>query len=318
LIGAHIDHLGNGRSSNSLARANETTLIHFGADDNASGVAAMLEIAEFFARQQREGKLNLQRDVLFAAWSGEELGLQGSQHFVETWQAAATRGSNGAEGKNNAKIIAALNMDMVGRYEGTLILQGIGSSNYWRKIVQKLNLTTRLNLKLSDDTSLPTDASSFYRAGIPILSAFTGSHQDYHTPRDTPEKLKYPEAARIAKFMGLVAVNLATEAEVPDYKENKSAGPTQPRGNMRAYVGSIPDYAGDAVGVLLSGVSEGSPAEKAGVKGGDVIVEFSGKKIENIYDYVYALEGIKPGVETSIVVQRDGQRVELKITPVRR
>ncbi|MEQ1904788.1 MAG: M20/M25/M40 family metallo-hydrolase [Pirellulaceae bacterium] len=319
IIGAHIDHLGSGRSSGSLARDNETSMVHFGADDNASGVAAMLEIAENMAAAKKSGKLNLKRDVLFAAWSGEELGLHGSQHFVESFDSKSPSASNGSAPKLNLypKLVACLNMDMVGRYDGTLILQGIGSADYWKKAAQK-NAVTQLNLKLSNDTSLPTDASSFYRAGVPILSAFTGSHKDYHTPRDTPEKLNYVEAAKIAKLMGLIANSLATGEEVPVYKAQTEKAETAPRASMRAYVGSIPDYAGDVKGVLLSGVTESSPAAKAGLQGGDIVVEFGGRKVENIYDYTYAIDGLKPGTETTIVVMRKDERLELKITPGRR
>jgi Zn-dependent M28 family amino/carboxypeptidase len=344
LVGAHIDHLGSGRSGSSLARDDESTYIHFGADDNASGVAAMLEIAEYLAKQKKAGKLSLQRDVIFAGWSGEELGLIGSQHFVQSVQrqlsktestASANRTQTAnphasaanesatveAKGRPNIAIYpaigACLNMDMVGRYDGKLILQGIGSSGYWTKAAEK-NATIGLNLKLSNDTNLPTDASSFYRAGVPILSAFTGSHTDYHTPRDTPEKLNYEDAARIAKLMGLIARSLATEKELPNYLESKGEVAVQPRANMRAYLGSLPEYGADVKGVLLGSVTKDSPIEKAGVKGGDVIVELGGRKVESVQEYVFAIEALKIGQETSVVVMRDDQRIELKVTPGRR
>jgi hypothetical protein len=312
VVGAHVDHLGTGRSSSSLARNDETTMVHFGADDNASGVAAMLEIAEHLARLKAEGGLPMKRDIVFAAWSGEELGLQGSQYFIKSIEKGLNKESAYPE------IAACLNMDMVGRYDGTLILQGIGSSDYWKKATQK-NAATRLNLKLSNDTSLPTDASSFYQAGVPILSAFTGSHKDYHTPRDTPEKLKYEEASRIARLMGLITQSLVSDSEPPAYRENKeSQSAAAPRANMRAFVGTVPDYAGGVTGVLLSGTVEGSPAESAGIKSGDIVVELAGRKIENIQEYAVVLGALKPDVQTTIVVERDGERVELKLTPGRR
>ncbi|MEZ6097120.1 MAG: M20/M25/M40 family metallo-hydrolase [Pirellulaceae bacterium] len=316
VVGAHVDHLGNGRSSNSLARGDEETLIHFGADDNASGVAAMLEIAEQMAQMKKDGKIDAKRDVIFAAWSGEELGLQGSQFFVESFE--KTKGDE----KPNLypEIAAALNMDMVGRYDGKLILQGIGSSpEYWKKAAGK-NSVTRLNLSLSDDTTLPTDASSFYKAGVPILSAFTGSHKDYHTPRDTPEKLKYEEASRIAKLMGLICMSLVRDDDPPAYQKHESASArtSSPGRAMRAYVGSIPDYGGEVKGVLMSGATEGSPAAEAGIQAGDIVVELAGRKIENINEYAIVIGSLKPGVETTIVVERGGERVELKLTPAAR
>lgn len=327
IIGAHIDHLGNGRSGNSLARDDESTYIHFGADDNASGVASLLEIAEYLAKQKKEGKLKGKRDIIFAGWSGEELGLLGSQHYVEKLQAelnpAATdpvtaAHASGASNKSIApRIVACLNMDMVGRYNGSLVLQGISSSPYWNKAAEK-NATVGLTLKLSNDTNLPTDASSFYRAGVPILSAFTGSHTDYHTPRDTADKLNYADMSRIAKLMGLVARGLATDEAIPSFTEAKAETAERPRAAMRAYLGSIPEYGGDIKGVLLGGVTAGSPMEKAGAKKGDVIVELAGRKIENVYDYTYAIEALKIGQETTLTVMRGEDKVEMKVTPGRR
>lgn len=319
LIGAHIDHLGTGRPGTSLARDDETTLIHFGADDNASGVAAMLEIAEYLSDQKQTGKLAMKRDLVVAAWSGEELGLHGSKYFVDQIPSTAVSTTHDGTAPRNIypTIAACLNLDMVGRYEQALILQGIGSSPYWTKAAEK-NAVVGLTLKLSPETQLPTDASSFYRAGVPILSAFTGSHQDYHTPRDTPDKLNYQDAARIARLMGLIARGLLADDAPPPYVEQQSAAQSAPRASMRAYLGSIPDYAADVSGVLISGATKGSPAETAGLQAGDVIVELAGRAIENIYDYTYAIDGLRPGQETTIVVQRAGERLELKITPGRR
>jgi predicted metalloprotease with PDZ domain len=170
---------------------------------------------------------------------------------------------------------------------------------------------------LQDDSYLPTDASSFYLRGVPILSAFTGAHSDYHTPRDTPEKLNYEGVAQIARFMGLVAAGLATTESTPDYVQ-QTVKDTTTGGRLRAYLGTIPDYAEEVKGVMLSGVSKGSPSEKAGIKSRDVIVELAGKKIENIYDYTHAIEGLKIGESVKIVVLRKGERVELEITPAPR
>ncbi len=346
LIGAHIDHLGVGRSSSSLAREDEKTLIHFGADDNASGVAAMLEIAEYLSNLRKKGKLNLKRDVIFAGWSGEELGLHGSSHFVEKMkeQIAARKADPSVTEKENPhassipqpaldpqdphaglfgpqtiypQIAACLNMDMVGRYEERLVIQGMSSSTYWKKAVER-NAAVGLELKLSNDTQLPTDATSFFQAGVPILSAFTGSHTDYHTPRDTPDKLNYDDAARIAKLMGLITRALATEDSIPDFIAAQAVADTQPRANLRAFLGTVPDYGDDVVGVKISGATKGAPADLAGLLGGDVIIELAGKKIENIYDYTYAIEALKIGKETTVKVKRGDEELELKITPGRR
>jgi Tol biopolymer transport system component/lipoprotein NlpI len=325
IVGAHIDHLGKGASSSSLARDDEETKIHYGADDNASGVAALLEIAESLADQHRRGQLRLRRDIVFAAWSGEELGLLGSDHFVKAFSerdntvkaSSASNPGQTAERPIYPAVAAYLNMDMVGRLETHLILQGVGSSSIWRGEVERRNAPVGLPITLQDDSYLPTDASSFYLRGVPILSAFTGAHSDYHTPRDTPEKLNYEGAAQIARFMGLVAAGLATSESTPDYVQ-QTVKDTTTGGRLRAYLGTIPDYAEEVTGVILSGVSKGSPSEKAGIKPRDVIVELAGKKIENIYDYTHAIEGLKIGEPVKIVVLRKDKRVELKVTPAPR
>jgi hypothetical protein len=325
VIGAHIDHLGRGVSSSSLARDDETEQIHYGADDNASGVAALLEIAEHLADQRREGRLALRRDLVFAAWSGEELGLLGSDHFVKTLasKGTATRAEVGSHATAGAgpsiypAIAAYLNMDMVGRLDKQLILQGIGSSSLWRAEIERRNVPVGLPLALQDESYLPTDASSFYLRGVPILSAFTGAHSEYHTPRDTPEKLNYDGAAQVARFMGLVARGLATSDSPPDFVLQPVKQPTT-SGRLRVYLGTIPDYATEVQGVMLSGVSKGGPADKAGVKSRDVIVELAGRKIENIYDYTNALEALKIGEPAKLAVIRNGERMLLDVTPVSR
>ena len=152
--------------------------------------------------------------------------------------------------------------------------------------------------------------------GVPILAAFTGSHSEYHTPRDTPEKLNYDAAARIAKFMALMTRAVAMADTPPDYIEQARPEEDRPRAGLRAYLGTIPDYAqADEKGVLLSGVAKAGPASKAGVKGGDRIVELAGKKIENIYDYTYAIDALKIGQTTKIVVVRDGKEIKLEVIP---
>ncbi len=347
LVGAHVDHLGRGGSSSSLAKEDEQEQIHFGADDNASGTAAMLEIAEYLSAMKKKDQLPLKRDVLFVAWSGEELGLYGSSHFVKSLKAAMAHHAHGSHddaahlklpghkkaGKKsphqpakhvhdshsqsslNLLISACINMDMVGRFDKALVLQGIGSSSIWKREIEKRNIAVGLPITLQNDSYLPTDASSFFMNGVPILSAFTGNHTDYHTPRDTPEKLNYEAAAKIAKLMGLIARGLAISEKNPDYIAQEKPE-QQRRANLRAYLGTIPDYAAaDVKGLKLSGVGKGGPAEKAGVKGGDLIVELAGKKIENIYDYTYAIEAIKIGQKTKIVVLRKGKRITLDLVP---
>ncbi|MBI83540.1 MAG: peptidase M28 [Planctomycetaceae bacterium] len=329
VVGAHIDHLGKGPGGSSLARENEQEMIHYGADDNASGVAALLEVAEYLSDQRASGKLQLKRDVLFAAWSGEELGLLGSSHFVKSLIPVVNSGPHDPEsptadhagsghGPDNSiypGIAACINMDMVGRLQNNLVLHGVGSSSIWPAEIERRNAPIGLSISAQNDSYIPTDASVFFMRGVPILSAFTGSHEDYHTPRDTPEKLNYEGAARIARFMGLVTRSLALRDQAPDYISQAGPEQEQRRANLRAYLGTIPDYSEEAEGVKLSGVAKGGPAAKSGLLGGDVIVELAGKKIENIYDYTYAIEALKAGESVKISVTRKGERLEMEITP---
>lgn len=313
IVGAHIDHLGSSGGSNSRAKGDEVNKIHHGADDNASGVGGVLEIAQWLADLKKQGKLTLKRDIIFAAWSGEELGLLGSNHFVEAY-AKMIKGD--ANAKLTGMFAACLNMDMIGRFQKALVLQGLGSSSLWAKEIEKRNAPIGLPITTQTDAHLPTDSTAFYLKGIPTLNAFTGSHADYHMPSDTAEKIDYPNAANITKLMGLIARGIATADAAPDYIAMEAPKNSGVRTGLRAYLGTIPDYAqGDTKGVKLSGVSPIGPAAKAGVKAGDIIIKLGGKDIANIYDYTYVMGDLKIGKETTITVQRDGKSVELKITP---
>ncbi len=307
LVGAHVDHLGKGTSPMSMSRDDDEKSIHYGADDNASGVAGMLEIAQYLADEVRRQPQGWHRDMLFAAWSGEELGLLGSRHFVEHL----------AQEELHKQIAAYINLDMVGRLDRQLILHGVGSSSIWRGEVEQRNVPVGLVLQLEDDRNVPTDAQVFAQAGVPILSAFTGSHPDYHTPQDTPEKLNYDGAARIARLLGLITRSVAMRAESPEFiAQKESDAQAQPRAYLRAYLGTVPDYAKtDIKGVRLSAVAKNGPAEKAGLKGGDTIVEVAGRRIDNIYDYTYAIEALKVGQPIRIIVQRGEERLPLEVTP---
>lgn len=313
VIGAHIDHLGNKGGSNSRAKGDDLERIHHGADDNASGVAGLIEIAQWLADLKKQGKLKMTRDVIFAAWSGEELGLLGSNHYVESYAKMIT-------GKPDSQLTgtfaAYLNMDMIGRFHKTFVLQGVGSSSWWPKEIEQRNAPIGLPITTQNDAHLPTDSTAFFLRGIPTLNAFTGAHEDYHMPSDTADKIDYDTAAKIAKFMGLVARSICTSTDAPDFVKMEAPKNSGARTGLRAYLGTIPDYAqGDIQGVKLSGVSSVGPAAKAGVKGGDIIVKLGGKDVANIYDYTYILGELKIGEETTITVKREDQAIELKITP---
>ena len=313
LIGAHVDHLGSRGGSNSRAKGDELNKVHHGADDNASGVAGLIEIAHWLADLKRQGKITLARDVIFAAWSGEELGLLGSNHFVENL-AKMIKGDPNA--KLTGMIAATLNMDMIGRFNKTLVLQGVGSSAWWPKEIEKRNVPVGLPITTHTDAHLPTDSTTFYLRGVPTLNAFTGAHEDYHMPSDTADKINYDKAAQISLLMGLIGRSIATTHEQPDYIAMAAPKNQGTRGGMRVYLGTIPDYSqGDVKGVKLSGVSPVGPAAKAGVKAGDIIIKLGGKDVLNIYDYTSLMGELKVGAETTIIVQRDGKPVEMKILP---
>jgi Tol biopolymer transport system component len=313
IVGAHVDHLGSKGGSSSRAKGDEVDKVHHGADDNASGTAGVLEIAQWMAAMKKEGKLKLTRDVIFAAWSGEEIGLLGSNHFLE---GLAKMIKGDASAKLSGMMAACLNMDMIGRFSKTLVLQGVGSSPFWAGEIEKRNVPIGLPITIQKDAHLPTDSTGFYLRGIPTLNAFTGAHEDYHMPSDTADKINYEKATDISKLMGLIARSVATTHEIPAYEAMEAPKSDGSRGGLRAYLGTIPDYAqGDIVGVKLSGVSPVGPAAKAGVKGGDIILKLAGKEVKNIYDYTYLMGDLKIGEETEIVVKRDGKEVVMKVTP---
>jgi Tol biopolymer transport system component len=304
LIGAHYDHLGHG-GTNSLQRAGEENKIHPGADDNASGVAWVMELAASFARERAEHPEKFKRGLIFACWSGEEIGLIGSAAFCEHPPVPLN------------KIVADINADMVGRLrDNKLTVQGVGSSHAWRRLIEKRNVAAGFNLALQDDPYLPTDVTSFYTRNVPVLNFFTGAHEDYHRPTDTADKLNYDGLERVTKFAQQLVADLAQVSERPDLaKVERSSQAAGGRETLRAFLGTIPDYTTEVKGVKLSGVRGDSPAEKAGVKSGDVIVEFAGQKISNIYDYTYALDAVKIGQPVKMIVERDGERVTLTVIP---
>ena len=304
IVGAHYDHIGYGEIG-SLAGKDEEGQIHNGADDNASGTAVVLELAATLSAAYQKHPEKFQRGIIFALWSGEELGLIGSTHFVNHPVVPLE------------KIAAYVNFDMVGRLrENKLILQGVGSSPVWPKLIEKRNVPIGFNLTLQSDPYLPTDVTAFYPKEIPVLSFFTGGHADYNRPTDDIETLNYDGLERISQLAHGIVSDLISTAERPEYvRVERSQSEGGSRDTLRAYLGTIPDYTTEGSGVKLSGVRAGGPADKAGLKGGDIIVEFGGQEITNIYDYTYALDAVKIGEPVEVVVLRNGEQVRLTVTP---
>lgn len=303
-VGAHYDHIGYGEIG-SLAHKGEEGQIHNGADDNASGTSLVLELAEYFADLRATDPDRFRRGVIIGLWSGEELGIIGSSYFVENPVVPVER------------IVAYFNFDMVGRLrDNKLTLQAVGSSDVWPSLIEKRNVAAGFNLTVQDDPYLPTDVTAFYPKGVPALSFFTGSHEDYNRPTDDAETLDYEGMERIARFAEHIIVDVLDADEAPQYVKVEPTKATAGRGSLRAYLGTIPDYATEDVeGVKLSGVRAGGPADKAGIQGGDIIVELAGQKITNIYDYTYALDAVKIGEPVEIVLLRNNERVKVTVVP---
>ena len=317
LIGAHIDHLGRGEGQGSLARGDERDRIHPGADDNASGVAVLLEAAQDLASRSARGELLLQRDVIFAAWSGEELGLLGSSHFVDAL--SDPHDPHDPHALLSSRIAAYINLDMVGRLRDELLVYGVASSSAWPRLIEKSDAALGVPVVAKADSFLPSDSTPFAARGVPTLSAFTGVHAEYHSPRDTPETLDYDGMLEVARLVTSLSEGIAAQRDPPDYIPQKRPSPIGASSGFRAYLGTIPDYAASEVdGLMLSGVVSGGPASQAGLRSGDVVVELAGRRIENIYDYTYALEALEIGVEVDISVLRDGERRTLTILPASR
>jgi hypothetical protein len=315
IIGAHYDHLGHGGPESLAVNSTE---IHHGADDNASGVAAVLELARGFAAEKKN-----KRTIIFMCFSGEEEGLIGSKFYT------------GNPVFPLGKTVAMINMDMVGRLkDNKLTIGGIGTASEWKNLVETKNprevkegnvggnvgmsLTPMFNLQLSEDGFGPSDHSSFYAKQIPVLFFFTGSHEDYHKPSDTWDKINYEGESRIIFYISSIIESIDQTLAKPTYTVAKSSG-MGGRASFNISLGTVPNYAeGNNDGLLLDGVRDGSPAAKAGIKPGDKIVMLAGKEVRNITDYTYVLGEMKAGEEYEIVIVRGADRLTLKIVPALR
>ncbi|HUN66643.1 MAG TPA: M28 family peptidase [Bacteroidota bacterium] len=294
-IGAHMDHLGMGGQGSLLP---DTVAIHPGADDNASGSAALLELAQYFSAHRSE----LKRTLLFLSFTGEEEGLYGSDYYVKhpLYPLDST--------------VTMVNMDMVGRLKDSiLVIEGMGSSPGWEQLVRSENRDSLFHLKLKPDGIGPSDHSSFYQKDIPVLFFFTNLHGDYHRPSDTWDKINYAGEEAVAKYIARIVTDIDVAPMRPAFTKAAST-PMQggDRGEVRVSLGVVPDMAEDVTGVKITGTRPNSAAEKAGLKGGDIIVKFGGDVVSNIYDFTHDLGKYKPGDEVEIVVKRNGAEVTLK------
>ena len=300
VFGAHYDHLGWGQNG-SLYRGKEP-MIHNGADDNASGTAAMLELAQLFASEPPK------RSMLFLAFGAEEMGLLGSSNWVNN----PTRPLK--------DIAVMVNIDMLGRLPDStnkINIQGVGTSPGFEALVKKTNEAYDFELGLIPDGQGSSDHASFYRKDVPVLFFFTGLHTDYHRPSDDADKINLPGEKKAARFIADVARTIDQTPERPPFVRVVIKEDRRVRG-FNVYVGTIPDYGSTEVGFKITGTSPGSPAEKAGLKGGDLIVQFGETTLKNIYDYMNALGLHKPGEDVVVKVQRGAETVTTTVHLVKK
>jgi len=339
VIGAHYDHLGRGGQGSLASREGE---IHHGADDNASGVAGLLELARTFAKDRK----SVRRTLVLIAFSGEEEGLLGSSYYVRNPALPL------------AQTVAMINLDMIGRMkENKLMVGGVGTSTEWKKWIEQandslyLNVTARgttspeeemergnytlvtganggsiatagkgerLALTMTEDGFGPSDHASFYAKQTPVLFFWTGTHEDYHKPTDTADRINYEGEQKIISFVSSIVRSVDASDARPTYMLAKSDAAAGRSGGFRVYLGTIPNYAETSDGLKLDAVREDSPAAKAGLKANDVIVRLAGRDVRNVYDYTYALGEMKAGVEYDVEVVRAGERLKFKLTPAAR
>ena len=309
IVGAHYDHVGKSRM---FSRGGKDGEIHNGADDNASGVSTMLGLAHAFAQQPRRGEPRDRRSIIFIAFTGEEWGLLGSQHFVSHPPVPLER------------MVAMLNLDMVGRVRNDMLfVSGTGTAKGLEAIVRGADAASPLKIKENPSGFGPSDHTSFVLKKIPSLFFFSGTHADYHTPRDDAEKVNYDGVAEVISFGRRVVEGLATGPRL-QYVAVAGGSPhagvamgTGGGGGVgRVTLGVVPDYTSlEATGgVRITGTSPGSPAEAAGLKDGDVITAFGDKKIADLHDLSAALAAGKPGDTIKLKLRRDGQDLELEAT----
>lgn len=299
VVGAHFDHLGMGKF-NSLYTG-KTPMVHNGADDNASGTTAVMDLARYFSAKPAA------RPIIFATFNCEESGLIGSYNFVK----------NPPVPINN--IVTMINFDMVGRMtDNKLNIMGMGTSDANAKVIDEVFSKSDIQVSKMQDGFAPSDQSSFFAAKIPVLMFFTGVHSDYHTPYDDFEKINFKGMEKVINYSEKVIRNIANLPDKPDFvdkpvladKEQKPAA----MGRSGAWFGIVPNFAEDPDGMPISGTSDGSPAQEIGLQNGDVITEFAGKKMKNLYDLTYTLKELKPGDVIKVKYIRDKKTYEVDCT----
>jgi hypothetical protein len=303
VVGAHYDHLG--RSSRFSMSQNSAGQIHHGADDNASGTAAVIEMAKAAVEARNE----FRRSVVFMTFAGEEHGLLGSSHYVNHTSVPLD------------KMIAMINLDMVGRAGGRIMVDGLANSPSIEADLTAAESSSSLKLKAlrGGPGAGASDDATFLLRKIPSINFFSGFHSDYHRPSDTWEKIDAAGGAAVADLALALARQLANRAERPQFVETVQQQDPHSSGNVGAvsgygpYFGSVPDFANEGQGVKFAEVRTGSPAAKAGLRGGDVMIAFGGMPIKTLYDFTFALREKKPGDRVEVIVLRNGKEVKASV-----
>ncbi|MFC1619331.1 M28 family peptidase [Candidatus Neomarinimicrobiota bacterium] len=299
IVGAHYDHIGMG-GPGSGSMVPDTIAVHNGADDNASGTAALLELARYLAANSPG--VASRRSIMFQAYSGEERGALGSSHVVEHSPVPLD------------SVVAMINLDMVGNLqENKLVIGGAGTSSIWKELLASLNGDS-LHLISSDEGLGGSDHTSFYVKNIPVLFFFTGEHSRYHRPTDDVEFLNLPAMAQVGQLAARTVADVATRPMPPDFVRVTSGRPTS-RGEISVGLGVVPNFTWEGEGMAISGTRGGGPADKAGFQAGDVIIRIADTDVKNIYDYMYALQELKAGVSITVLVQRGEEELELQVVP---
>ncbi len=300
VVGGHFDHLGWGKYSSTYR--GKTRMIHNGADDNASGTSAVIELASIFAKSPAE------RPVIFVAFNAEETGLIGSANFVK---------NSPVDTKN---IVSMLNFDMVGRMEKrNLSIMGTGTSKLYVNIIDSIAKIDSLTITKMQEGFSPSDQSSFFAADIPVLMFFSGLHSDYHTPFDDVDKINFQGLTEIVNYSEKIIRTIGNNPVRPDFNPNTGKDMTKEMnpsgmGKTGVWFGIVPNFAENPDGMLISGSSEGSPAKEIGLQNGDIITEFAGKKMKNLYDLTYTLRELKPGDKVTVKYLRNGKEHQAEVT----
>ena len=298
VIGAHYDHLGYGEDNNSMLRTGEKA-IHNGADDNASGTAALIELARILKSSKQKGN-----NYLFIAFSAEELGLNGSKFFTEHPTIDFTR------------VNYMINMDMVGRLNDSsqvVTIGGYGTSPQWSSLIDPNNKKNAFTIRIDSSGTGPSDHTSFYRKDIPVLFFFTGLHTDYHKPSDDQDKINYIGETKIINYISGIVLSPAITDQKLVFTKTRETQTTSSLRSGGVTMGIMPDYTFSGTGIRCDGVTEGRPAQKAGLKAGDIIIKLGEFNISSMDSYMQTLGKFQKGEKAKVKFKRGNEELETEV-----